>query len=123
MLTLAASTVLLSYHPARTAERPDVRFEQWKVPQSTIASPGGARSGPYSVAATDAAIWYTESEVQPNVLVRFDLKSETMQTWPVPSRGSVVRHMVAMGDSMLWLACSGTGVVVRARVTSSDQER
>jgi len=69
------------------------------------------------------AIWYNESEVQPNVLVRFDLKTETMQTWPVPSRGSVVRHMVAMGDSTLWLACSGTGIVVRARVTSTSQER
>jgi virginiamycin B lyase len=88
-----------------------------------FASPGGAKSGPYSVAATDGAIWYTESEVQPNTLVRFDLKSETMQTWPVPSRGSVVRHMVAMGDSTLWLACSGTGVVVRARVTSTSQDR
>jgi virginiamycin B lyase len=85
-----------------------------------FVSPGGARSGPYSVAATAGAIWYTESEVQPNVLVRFDLKSETMQTWPVPSRGSVVRHMVAIGDSTLWLACSGTGVVVRARVTATS---
>jgi virginiamycin B lyase len=88
-----------------------------------FASPGGARSGPYSIAATSGAIWYTESEVQPNVLVRFDLKAETMQTWPVPSRGSVVRHMVAMGESTLWLACSGTGVVVRARVTSTSQDR
>jgi hypothetical protein len=51
------------------------------------------------------------------VLVRFDLKSETMQTWPIPSRGSVVRHMVAVDDSLLWLACSGTGVMVRAHVT------
>ena len=86
-----------------------------------FASPGGARSGPYSVAALDGAIWFTESEVQPNVLVRFDLKSETMQTWPVPSRGAVVRHMVATG-STLWLACSGTGVVVRARVMSTSQD-
>jgi virginiamycin B lyase len=85
-----------------------------------FASPDGAHSAPYSVAATDGAIWFTESEVQPNVLVRFDLKSETMQTWPVPSRGGVVRHMVATGDSTLWLAVSGTGVVVRARVKSTS---
>jgi virginiamycin B lyase len=88
-----------------------------------FASPGGAKSAPYSIAATRGAIWYTESEVQPNVLVRFDLQSETTQTWPVPSRGSVVRHMVAMGDSTLWLACSGTGVVVRARVVAAGQGR
>ena len=88
-----------------------------------FASPGGARSAPYSIASTSGAIWYTESEVQPNVLVRFDLEAEAMQTWPVPSQGSVVRHMVAMGDSTLWLACSGTGVVVRARVTSTSQDR
>jgi len=33
-----------------------------------------------------------------NKIGRIDLKAETMQTWPVPSR-SVVRHMVAMDDS------------------------
>ena len=88
-----------------------------------FASPGGPKSGPYSIAAAGGAIWYTESEVQPNVLVRFDPKAESFQTWPVPSRGSVVRHMVAAGDSTLWLACSGTGVVVRARLTSAGQDR
>lgn len=99
--------------------RLDPRTQQVKE----IASPGGARSGPYSVAATEGAIWYTESEVQPNVLVRFDLQSETMQSWPVPSRGAVVRHMVAMGNATLWLACSGTGVVVRAQVTSTSRNQ
>jgi virginiamycin B lyase len=93
--------------------RLDTRTSQVKE----FASPGGPRSAPYSIAATSGAIWYTESETQPNALVRFDLKSETIQTWPIPSRGSVVRHMVA-ADSVLWLACSGTGVMIRARIGS-----
>jgi virginiamycin B lyase len=50
---------------------------------------------------------YSESGVRPNTLVRFDTRTETFQTWVIPSGGGVVRHMMAMSDSNLMLACSG----------------
>jgi virginiamycin B lyase len=80
-----------------------------------FSSPGGPKSGPYAIAVTgDAAIWYVETEVQPNVLVRFDPRTEQMQSWPLLSSGGVVRHMVAAPGGALWLACSGIGKIARA---------
>ena len=80
-------------------------------------SPGGAESEPYGIAATsDGVIWYSESGVQPNTLVRFDPETGSMHTWPLPSSESTVRHMVAAPDDTLWLACSGSGTVVHVRI-------
>jgi virginiamycin B lyase len=76
-------------------------------------SPGGAASRPYGIAFADGAVWYSESGVVPNTLVRFDPRSERFQSWAIPSGGGVVRHMVAAGDHRLMLACSGVnGVAV-----------
>src|SRR5579863_4214711 len=38
-------------------------------------SPGGAQSRPYGITYLKGAIWYSESAVRPNTLVRFDLAS------------------------------------------------
>ena len=41
-------------------------------------SPGGSGSEPYGIAVTDdGEVWYSESGVNPNTLVRFDPKSES----------------------------------------------
>ena len=40
-------------------------------------------------------------------MVRFDPKSESFETFPMPSPKSVVRHMVRDGNGTLWLAVSG----------------
>src|ERR1700722_5443443 len=75
-------------------------------------SPGGSESEPYGIAITsDGEVWYSESGVQPNTLVRFDPKSETFRTKPIPSGGGVVRNMVATPDRRLYLACSGVNKV------------
>ena len=83
-------------------------------------SPGGSESEPYGIAATsDGVIWYSESGIQPNTLVRFDPETESMQSWPLPSSESTVRHMVAAPDDTLWLACSGSGTVVHVRIENN----
>jgi virginiamycin B lyase len=84
-----------------------------------FATPGGPKAGPWSIAVTrDGIIWYTESDAQPNNnLVRFDPKTEAMQSWPLPTKGGVVRHMVAAPDGTLWLAQSGVGKMIRVQVT------
>jgi virginiamycin B lyase len=75
-------------------------------------SPGGPESEPYGIAITnDGDIWYSESGVKPNTLVRFDPKSESFSTKPIPSGGRVVRNMVATPDRRLYLACSGVNKV------------
>jgi virginiamycin B lyase len=76
------------------------------------ASPGGAESHPYGITATgNGEVWYSESGVNPNTLVRFDPKSESFATEAIPSGGGVVRNMVATPDGKLYLACSGVNKV------------
>lgn len=75
-------------------------------------SPGGSDSEPYGIAITnDGEVWYSESGVKPNTLVRFDPKSESFSAKPIPSGGGVVRNMVATPDRRLYLACSGVNKV------------
>ena len=52
-------------------------------------------------------LWYSESGMSPNTLVRFDPKTEKFQTWEIPSGGGVVRNIMATQDGNLVLACSG----------------
>ena len=81
-----------------------------------FASPGGPTSRPYGIVNVGNIIWYSESNVEPNSLVRFDPATGDMQTWPIPSGGGVVRHMVAAPNGDLWLACSGVDRIARVRV-------
>ena len=75
-------------------------------------SPGGSQSEPYGIAITnDGVVWYSESGVLPNTLIRFDPKSETFSREEIPSGGGVVRNMVATQDRRLYLACSGVNKV------------
>jgi virginiamycin B lyase len=75
-------------------------------------SPGGAESEPYGIAITnDGKVWYSESGVKPNTVVRFDPQSQTFSTKAIPSGGGVVRNMVATPDGQLYLACSGVNKV------------
>lgn len=76
------------------------------------SSPGGSQSEPYGIAITnDGEVWYSESGMRPNTLIRFDSKSESFATEPIPSGGGVVRNMVATPDGRLYLACSGVNKV------------
>jgi virginiamycin B lyase len=81
------------------------KVEEW-------ASPGGPRSRPYGIAATpDGRVWYSESGVDPNTLVRFDPATRRFAREAIPSGGGVVRNMVATPDFKLYLACSGVNKV------------
>jgi virginiamycin B lyase len=93
--------------------RLDIRTKEVKE----FASPGGPKSQPYGIATTsDGALWYSESGVQPNTLVRFDPATSSFQKWPIPSGGGVVRHMVRAPNGDLLLACSGVDKVARVRI-------
>lgn len=82
------------------------------------SSPGGAQSNPYGIAVTgDGNVWYSESGVKPNTLIKFDPKSENFSKEAIPSGGGVVRNMVATPDGRLYLACSGVNKVAVANPT------
>ena len=75
-------------------------------------SPGGSESHPYGITTTSKGeVWYSESGVRPNTLVRFDPKAESFSTEVIPSGGGVVRNMVATQNGNLYLACSGVNKV------------
>jgi virginiamycin B lyase len=78
-------------------------------------SPSGPKSHPYAIAVIDGIVWYNESGVRPDPLVRFDPKTETFQSWPIPSGGvyaGIVRHMRATADGNLLIHQSSTNRII-----------
>jgi virginiamycin B lyase len=81
------------------------KHEEW-------SSPGGPRSKPYGIAIRpDGAVWYSESGIEPNTLIRFDPKTHEFAEENIPSGGGVVRNMTVANDGNLYLACSGVNKV------------
>jgi virginiamycin B lyase len=74
-------------------------------------SPGGALSQPYGLTVINDIIWYCESNLRPNTLVRFDPKTEKFQTFLIPSGGGIVRHMMPTRDGKIAMANSGVNGV------------
>ena len=76
------------------------------------SSPGGGEAHPYGIVITpDGMVWYSESGVKPNAIVRFDPKTETFARAYIPSGGGVVRNMAATRDGRVYIACSGVDKV------------
>jgi len=86
-------------------------------------SPGGRESEPYGIAAVGNIVWYSESGVRPNTLVRFDTATEKFQTWVIPAGGGVVRNMMARPDGHLVMAESGLNRVALVEVRNSGGTR
>jgi virginiamycin B lyase len=80
-------------------------------------SPSGPKSKPYGITFLKGAIWYSESGVRPNTLVRFDPATQHFASWPIPSGGGVVRNMMPTTDgSGIVMACSGVNRVALVTV-------
>jgi virginiamycin B lyase len=61
-------------------------------------SPSGPKSEPYGIVFAKGALWYNESFAKPNTIVRFDPKTEKLQTWAIPGGGDIVRNMDVTPD-------------------------
>lgn len=86
-------------------------------------SPSGPRSHPYAMAVVDDIVWYNESGMRPDPLVRFDPETEEFQSWPVPSGevyAGIIRHMRPTAEGDLLIHQSSTNRVLR--VTLPDTE-
>ncbi len=84
-------------------------------------SPSGPQSRPYGITIVNGIVWYSESGVKPNTLVRFDPKNEKFQTWMIPAGGGVVRNMMHFADGKLVLTESGENVVGLVTVKGGDK--
>ena len=92
------------------------RFDPATGKASEYPSPGGPQSQPYGIALAKGAVWYSESGVRPNTLVRFDPVSAKFQTWAIPSGGGVVRNMMTTYDGNLVMAESGVDRVALVEI-------
>jgi virginiamycin B lyase len=78
-------------------------------------SPSGPKSHPYAMAVVDGIVWYNESGMRPDALVRFDPRTETFQSWPIPSGGfyaGIIRHMRPTADGKLLIHQSSTNRII-----------
>src|SRR5262245_47754309 len=65
---------------------------------SEFPSPSGPKSEPYGIVFTKGARWCTESFAKPNTIVRFEPKTEKVQSWVIPGGGDIVRNMSVTTD-------------------------
>ncbi len=79
-------------------------------------SPSGADSHPYSMAVIDDVIWYNESGMRPDALVRFDPEDESFQSWAIPSGVGIIRHTWVTEDGNLLIHQSSTNQVGLVRI-------
>lgn len=90
-------------------------------------SPSGPRSHPYAIAVFDDAVWYNESGVRPDMLVRFDPQAETFQSWPIPSGpvyAGILRHMrTTLDGQALLIHQSGTNHIARVTIDRDKDSR
>ena len=69
-------------------------------------SPSGPKSAPYGISVINGVLWYSESEAEPNTVVRFDPKTEKFQSWAIPGGGNIVRNTDVTKDGGFVLANS-----------------
>jgi virginiamycin B lyase len=79
-------------------------------------SPSGPKSAPYGISVIKGAIWYSESEAEPNTVVRFDRKTEKFQSWAIPGGGNIVRNTDVTKDGNFVLANSLTNEVTLVKI-------
>jgi virginiamycin B lyase len=84
-------------------------------------SPSGPTSHPYGINVLEGIIWYNESGVRPDTLVRFDPETETFQSFPLASGGVYAGihrngHLTRDGRSLL-LHQSATNRIIKVTPT------
>jgi virginiamycin B lyase len=64
-------------------------------------SPSGPDSNPYALTVVNDIVWYNESGMRPDILVRFDPATEEFQSWEIPSGVGIVRNFGVTSDGDL----------------------
>jgi len=78
-------------------------------------SPSGPNSHPYAIAVIDDVVWYNESGMRPDALVRFNPRNETFQSWAIPSGVGIIRNVwvTEAGDLLIHQSSSNQIGLVR----------
>lgn len=78
-------------------------------------SPSGSSSHPYALEVIDDKIWYNESGMRPDALVRFDPLDESFQSWAIPSGVGIIRNVweTEAGDLLIHQTSSNQVGIVR----------
>ena len=79
-------------------------------------SPSGPLSHPYSMTVINDIVWYNESGMRPDALVRFDPSTEKFQSWAVPSGIGIIRHTWETREGDLLIHQSSSNRVGRVRI-------
>ena len=79
-------------------------------------SPSGPKSHPYAIAVIDDVVWYNESGMRPDALVRFDPNTESFQSWAIPSGVGIVRHVWVTQDKNLLIHQSSSNRIGLVRI-------
>src|SRR5947199_164980 len=79
-------------------------------------SPGGPQSEAYGISVIKDIVWYSESGTTPNMVVRFDPKTEKFQTWVIPGGGNIVRNTDVTRDGNFVLANSLVNAVTLVEI-------
>jgi virginiamycin B lyase len=87
------------------------RFDPRTAQVKEWMSPGGPNSAPYAMTSIGNIVWYSESGVRPNTMVRFDPQTEKFQTFAIPSGGGVLRNFVANADGNIVTANSAVNKI------------
>jgi virginiamycin B lyase len=74
-------------------------------------TPSGPDSHPYAIEIVNGIVWLNESEMRPDVLLRFDPATEQFQSWPIPSGVGIIRNMRATHDGNLVIHQSSSNTV------------
>ncbi|EAQ99460.2 Vgb family protein [Congregibacter litoralis] len=83
-------------------------------------SPSGPKSHPYALAVIDDVVWYNESGMRPDALVRFDPATETFQSWAIPSGVGIVRHVWVTREGELLIHQSSSNRIGRVTIQGPD---
>jgi virginiamycin B lyase len=89
-------------------------------------SPSGQKSHPYAIAVVNGIVWYNESGMRPDMLVRFDPQTETFQSWPIASGNvyaGIIRHMRPTRDGNLLIHQSSTNRIMLVTTKSRAASR
>jgi virginiamycin B lyase len=89
-------------------------------------SPSGRMSHPYGIEIINDVVWYNESGVRPDMLVRFDPKTEKFQSWPIASgnvHAGIVRHMRKTPDGNLLIHQSSTNHIMLVKIGTQVAKR
>jgi virginiamycin B lyase len=86
-------------------------------------SPGGKDSLPYAITSIGSVVWYSESGVRPNTMVRFDTQTEKFQTFAIPSGGGVLRHFEATSRGHIVTANSGVNKIGLVEIGTLSMNR